>query len=199
MRTPRTNEAICTPTRDLTWVPAQRPNAAAPPALLTRATSMPSTTRKMKMPALSATAGTMPSPTMVSSVVTGLKPATSRAPMTMPTKSETYTSLVTSAKTMAMSAGAKAQAVLTNSTSLPFCVKLGDMVGRQEGAQTALGLALDHGSSPHDATVHDVFRCAPGSHGPGRPSSFGAVPFRPAPPRRCVELLMKGAPLPMRV
>ena len=81
---PRTKVAIWVPTRLLMCFAANLPNAAAPPATLTSATKMPSITRKMKMPALSATAGTRPSLMMVFRVATGMKPATSRPPTRMP-------------------------------------------------------------------------------------------------------------------
>ena len=151
---------------------------AAPPAVLTNATSMPSTTRNMKMPALSATAGTSPSPTMVSSVVTGLNPATSRAPMTMPTNKDTYTSLVTSAKTMAMIAGARAQAELTNSTSVPFCVKLGTWLGVKK-KQAFLGMRwLSTMAALRVARQCAACFAAPQDRPTRLRASFGAVPFR---------------------
>ena len=61
------------PARVLMWVSAQRPKAAEPPARLMSATMAPRMTRKSMMPALSATAGTMPSLMMASRPVIGLK------------------------------------------------------------------------------------------------------------------------------
>ena len=50
----------------------------------------------------------------------GLKPATSRAPTTMPMNSELYVSLVMRASTMATSGGTSDQNVPTNSTFPPI-------------------------------------------------------------------------------
>ena len=53
---PRTIVATCAPTRLLMCVCAQRPNAAAAPVLFIIATSEPSSTRKIRMPMLYASA-----------------------------------------------------------------------------------------------------------------------------------------------
>ena len=76
------------PARPLTCFAAHLPKADAAPVEFTSATMMPRITRNMKMPALSEMAGVKPSVIIVSSVVTGLKPATNRAPTSMPMNSE---------------------------------------------------------------------------------------------------------------
>ena len=87
--TPSRKVASIAPTRVLMFFSAQRPKAALPPARLTSATMMPSSTRNRKMPALSPIAAMRPSLTTVSSVATGLKFDTNSAPSSTPAKSET--------------------------------------------------------------------------------------------------------------
>ena len=110
---PRMKVASCAPTRVWMFFSAQRPNAALPPARLTSATIMPSSTRKRKMPALSAMAAMMPSLTIISSVATGEKLQANSAPITTPIKRDEYASLVISASVMAMIGGTSAQKVPT--------------------------------------------------------------------------------------
>ena len=88
MRMPRTKAARAAPTRPLTCLAAHLPNAADPPAALTRATIKPRITRNMNMPALPEMAGTKPSFIIVSTVPMGLKPVASSAPTRMPMNSE---------------------------------------------------------------------------------------------------------------
>ena len=78
------------PTRVFTWVSAQRPKAAEPPALFISATMIPSRIRNRKMPTFqaSATPEIRPSLMMVSSAPMGEKFAASRPPTTMPRKRE---------------------------------------------------------------------------------------------------------------
>ena len=111
---PSTNVASCAPTRVWIFSSAQRPKAALPPAKLTSATMMPSRTRKRKMPALSATAVTRPSLTIMSIVAMGEKLQANSAPITTPMKREEYASLVISARVMATMGGTSAQKVPTN-------------------------------------------------------------------------------------
>ena len=82
MNTPRRKVAMIAPAFVFMCVFAQRPNACEPPDLLIRATRIPRSTRKMKIPELSATAAIRPSDTAVSTVPVKLKPELSIAPIT---------------------------------------------------------------------------------------------------------------------
>ncbi len=79
---------IWTPTRLLMCLAANLPKAAAPPATLTSATMMPNITKKVKIPALSDTAGISPSLTIWLMVPTGMNPEISKPPTTTPTNSD---------------------------------------------------------------------------------------------------------------
>ena len=93
---------------------AHLPNAAEPPALLMRATIMPSNTRNIKIPALPETAEIKPSVVILSIAWMGLKFLTDKRPPTkIPTKSEEYTSLVIRASPIAIIGGKSDQSVPT--------------------------------------------------------------------------------------
>ena len=109
--TPRTKVASIAPTLDLMFFFAHSPNAALPPALLTRATIAPSTTRKMKIPAVPDTAAIRPSFTTASTVLRTLKFAAKRPPISIPMNNELYTSFVIRASPIAITGGTSDQNV----------------------------------------------------------------------------------------
>ena len=98
MSTPRKNVAIIAPARDLMCVAAHRPNEAEPPAAFTRATMMPSMTRKTKMPAFhgSLIAWMNPTSEPLSWAGTIVEPASSMPMSTVSPLSVTYETIAPS-------------------------------------------------------------------------------------------------------
>jgi hypothetical protein len=88
IRIPRTKVQSAAPILDLTCVLAHSPNALLPPALLTRATRIPSSIRKIKIPAVPEAALIKPSLTTVSTVLRKSKSEARIAPERIPIKSE---------------------------------------------------------------------------------------------------------------
>ncbi len=101
------------PFLDRIFFAAHSPYAADPPALFMRHTIVPRTTRKISIPTFhsSASEGIKPSENIALKELRGLKLAYSKAPLTIPMKRELYTSLVTRARTMAITGGASDQIV----------------------------------------------------------------------------------------